>query len=119
MIRVKEVPYKLCIGDPPGPTWFGTVRPLTGLGRLGRGQGGRENLHTQMTEHEIAGELGISASSVSQHLFGKVRGGKRVGGAIPKLRQKLKGRAGEERAGEVLSPAPFPPVLRSAIPATS
>ena len=73
----------------------------------------------QMTEHEIAGELGISASSVSQHLFGKVRGGKRVGGAIPKLRKRLSGRASEERAGEVLSPAPFPPVPRSAIPATS
>ena len=53
----------------------------------------------QMTEHEIAGELGISASSVSQHLFGKVRGGKRVGGAIPKLRRQLSGRAGEKGAG--------------------
>ena len=43
----------------------------------------------QMTEHEIAGELGIRATSVSRHLFGKVRGGKRVGGAIPKLRKSL------------------------------
>lgn len=43
----------------------------------------------QMTEREIAGKLGISAASISQHLFGKMRGGKRVGGAIPKLRKKI------------------------------
>jgi len=41
----------------------------------------------QMTEREIARLLGISTSSVSQHLFGKLRNGKRVGGAIPKLRK--------------------------------
>ena len=43
----------------------------------------------RMTEKEIAGKLGLSTTSVSQHLFGKVRGGKRVGGAIPKLRRRL------------------------------
>ena len=43
----------------------------------------------QMTEREIAGKLGISAASISQHLFGKMRRGKRVGGAIPKLRKKI------------------------------
>ena len=42
----------------------------------------------RMTEKEIAGKLGLSTTSVSQHLFGKVRGGKRVGGAIPKLRRR-------------------------------
>jgi len=43
----------------------------------------------KMTEHEISQQLGISVPSVSQHLFGKSRGGKVVGGAIPKLRKKL------------------------------
>ena len=41
-----------------------------------------------LTLYEIADRLGILVPSVSQHLFGKVRGGKRVGGAIPKLRKK-------------------------------
>ena len=43
----------------------------------------------KMTEHEISQQLNISVPSVSQHLFGKSRGGKMVGGAIPKLRKKL------------------------------
>ena len=43
----------------------------------------------KMTECEIADRLGISASSISQHLFGKKRGGKRVGGAISKLTKVL------------------------------
>ena len=43
----------------------------------------------KMAEHEISRQLGISVPSVSQHLFGKSRGGKMVGGAIPKLRKKL------------------------------
>ena len=43
----------------------------------------------KMTEDEISRQLGISVSSVSQHLFGKSRRGKMVGGAIPKLRKKL------------------------------
>jgi RNA polymerase sigma factor (sigma-70 family) len=41
------------------------------------------------TEQEIAQHLGISAVTVSQHLFGKRRKGRLVGGAIPKLRKKL------------------------------
>ena len=49
----------------------------------------------QMTEGEIAKRLGISVPSVSQHLFGKSRGGKIVGGAIPKLRKTLIKHAGE------------------------
>lgn len=43
----------------------------------------------KMTENEISQQLGISVPSVSQHLFGKSRGGKMIGGAIPKLRKKL------------------------------
>ena len=37
---------------------------------------------------EIAEILDLTQSTVSRHLFGTVRGGKKVGGAIPKL-QKL------------------------------
>ena len=44
----------------------------------------------QMTEREIACKLGLSAASISQHLYGKMRGGKRVGEAIPKLRKKIR-----------------------------
>lgn len=43
----------------------------------------------ERTEREIADELDITVSSVSQHLFGKRRGGRIVGGAIPKLRKHL------------------------------
>jgi|TARA_B100000315_G_scaffold95133_1_gene87386 DNA-directed RNA polymerase specialized sigma24 family protein len=43
----------------------------------------------QKTEYEISKLLGVSVPSVSQHLFGKKRSGKTVGGAIPKLRKKL------------------------------
>jgi hypothetical protein len=43
----------------------------------------------QMTVYEISEQLGISVPSVSQHLFGKSRHGKIIGGAIPKLRKKL------------------------------
>jgi len=39
------------------------------------------------TVYEIADCLGIAAPSVSQHLFGKKRGGQRIGGAIAKLRK--------------------------------
>ena len=41
------------------------------------------------TECEIGDLLGISTVTVSQHLFGKTRHGKLIGGAIPKLRKKL------------------------------
>ncbi|MDP6775705.1 MAG: sigma factor-like helix-turn-helix DNA-binding protein [Candidatus Latescibacteria bacterium] len=50
----------------------------------------------RMAEHEIAERLGISVPGVSQHLFGKSRGGKRVGGAIPGLRRKLERMHSEE-----------------------
>jgi RNA polymerase sigma factor (sigma-70 family) len=43
----------------------------------------------QRTQREVAEMLGISVSSVSQHLFGKRRAGKVIGGAIPRLRKEL------------------------------
>jgi RNA polymerase sigma factor (sigma-70 family) len=43
-----------------------------------------------LTEDEISRSLGIAQQVVSQHLFGIVRNGKRIGGAIPKLRKVCK-----------------------------
>ncbi len=43
----------------------------------------------QKTQHEVAELLGISVSSVSQHLFGKRREGKVIGGAISRIRKEL------------------------------
>ena len=40
----------------------------------------------RLTEAEIGRRLGIPQQVVSQHLFGILRNGRRVGGAIPKLR---------------------------------
>lgn len=39
------------------------------------------------TQERIASTLGISRRVVSQHLFGVIRNGKRVGGAINKIRK--------------------------------
>ena len=39
------------------------------------------------TQEDIATILNLTQSTVSRHLFGTVRGGKKVGGAIPKLRK--------------------------------
>lgn len=41
------------------------------------------------TQEEIAIILNLTQSTVSRHLFGTVRGGKKVGGAIPKLRKAI------------------------------
>ena len=41
----------------------------------------------KLSQEEISRRLGISQQVVGQHLFGVVRGGKRVGGAIPKLKK--------------------------------
>ena len=41
------------------------------------------------TQEDIAVILNLSQSTVSRHLFGTVRGGKKVGGAIPKLRKAV------------------------------
>jgi len=43
-----------------------------------------------MNETRIAAVLGISQPTISQHLTGKLRGGRKVGGALQKLRKGLK-----------------------------
>lgn len=40
-----------------------------------------------MNQRQIAGKLGISQQSVSEHLYGKMRNGHAVGGALRKLRK--------------------------------
>ena len=40
-----------------------------------------------LNQREIAAHLGIAQQSVSEHLYGKVRNGRAVGGAIRKLRK--------------------------------
>ncbi len=42
---------------------------------------------SQLTEEEIARKLGISQPTVSQHLFGKKRNGKKVGGSVHKMQK--------------------------------
>jgi len=53
----------------------------------------REILHLyyfqNMRQEEIADTLRISQSTISRHLFGTVRNGKRIGGAIPKLQRAV------------------------------
>ncbi len=53
----------------------------------------REILHLyyfqNMRQEEIANILRISQSTISRHLFGTVRNGKRIGGAIPKLQRAV------------------------------
>jgi RNA polymerase sigma factor (sigma-70 family) len=41
----------------------------------------------RMTQEEIAHVLGISQQAVSRHLFGVLRNGRRIGGALAKLRK--------------------------------
>ncbi|MBD3241775.1 MAG: sigma-70 family RNA polymerase sigma factor [Chitinivibrionales bacterium] len=40
-----------------------------------------------LNQRQIAERLGITQQSVSEHLYGKTRGGKSVGGALRKLRK--------------------------------
>jgi predicted DNA-binding protein (UPF0251 family) len=42
------------------------------------------------TQEDIAAILDLSQSTVSRHLFGTVRAGRKVGGAIPKLQKVIK-----------------------------
>lgn len=42
-----------------------------------------------MTQEDIADALDVTQSTVSRHLFGTVRNGKRVGGAINKLKKAV------------------------------
>ena len=41
----------------------------------------------QLNQRQIAERLGITQQSVSEHLYGKVRNGRAVGGALRKLRK--------------------------------
>jgi len=41
----------------------------------------------QLNEDKIARILGISQPTVSQHIFGKMRNGKKIGGSIRKIRK--------------------------------
>jgi RNA polymerase sigma factor (sigma-70 family) len=41
------------------------------------------------TQEDIASILSVKQSTVSRHLFGTSRGGRKVGGAIPKLRKAI------------------------------
>jgi predicted DNA-binding protein YlxM (UPF0122 family) len=41
------------------------------------------------TQEDIAEMLNLTQSTVSRHLFGTVRNGKKVGGAIPKLKKAI------------------------------
>ena len=41
------------------------------------------------TQEDIAIILDLSQSTISRHLFGTARGGKKVGGALPKLRKAI------------------------------
>ena len=41
------------------------------------------------TQEDIAAILNLTQSTVSRHLFGIVRGGKRIGGAVAKLRRAI------------------------------
>ncbi len=43
----------------------------------------------QYTQEAIAKKLQVTQSTVSRHLFGTVRKGKRMGGALPKLREAV------------------------------
>jgi RNA polymerase sigma factor (sigma-70 family) len=43
--------------------------------------------YRNLTQQEIARELGLSQQVVSKHLFGVLRNGSRVGGAMAKLRK--------------------------------
>ena len=48
------------------------------------------------TQEDIAAILDLSQSTVSRHLFGTVRDGKKVGGAISKLRKVIERQAPED-----------------------
>ena len=46
----------------------------------------------ELNQRQIAERLGISQQSVSEHLYGKIRNGRAVGGALRKLRKACAGR---------------------------
>ena len=55
-------------------------------------------LDNHLKEEEIAEKLGISQPTVSQHLFGKRRNGKKVGGSIPKIKKILLKKSSQTRS---------------------
>jgi RNA polymerase sigma factor (sigma-70 family) len=67
---------------------FELLRQLVATGLTARQQEIVELAFTeQLTQAEIASRLGISQQVVSKQLYGVVRDGKRIGGAIRRLRQ--------------------------------
>jgi RNA polymerase sigma factor (sigma-70 family) len=46
----------------------------------------------ELNQREIAERLGITQQSVSEHLYGKIRNGHSVGGALRKLREACQAR---------------------------
>lgn len=54
------------------------------------------------TQEDIAAILNLTQSTVSRHLYGVRRGGRKVGGAIPKLRKTV-GRMGDPRIAQALA----------------
>ena len=74
--------------------FFGRVGPIVSTmidSRLTRRQREIVQLYFYYgkTQEDIAAMLNLTQSTVSRHLFGTVRGGKKVGGAIPKLRKVI------------------------------
>ena len=67
---------------------FALLRQIVATGLTERQ---REIVHLtydeQLTQAEVAARLGVSQQVVSKALFGVVRDGKRIGGAIRRLRQ--------------------------------
>ena len=74
--------------DPVREELFELLRQLVATGLTARQ---REIVHLtydeQLTQAEVAERLGISQQVVSKQLFGVMRDGKRIGGAIRRLRQ--------------------------------
>lgn len=54
-----------------------------------------------LTQEDIAERLRLSQSTVSRHLFGTTRNGRKVGGAVPKLRKAVE-RSKEARIATAL-----------------
>ena len=74
--------------------FFAAVRPMVRQmidGQLTRRQSEVVQLYYLhgKTQEDIATILDLTQSTVSRHLFGTVRKGKRVGGAIPKLKKYI------------------------------
>lgn len=77
--------------------FFGTVKPVVNE-LIETGLTGRQREVVKLyylygkTQEDIATILDLTQSTVSRHLFGTMRRGKKVGGAIPKLRKIMESR---------------------------